>query len=94
MVPAEEQDTLTGRVIVDGIEGNLARVELEDGQTEDWPLASLPGNVREGDVLRLHLEGGDLTVEIDHGATRERREAAQAQLDALNGVAPVGEIDL
>ncbi|WP_241899790.1 hypothetical protein [Deinococcus sp. UR1] len=29
-------------VMVDGLEGRLARVELPDGTTEDWPLASLP----------------------------------------------------
>ncbi|GHG39296.1 hypothetical protein [Deinococcus indicus] len=27
-------------VTVDGLKGRLARVELPDGTTEDWPLAS------------------------------------------------------
>ncbi|WP_019586917.1 DUF3006 domain-containing protein [Deinococcus apachensis] len=66
-------DLLTGTLIVDAIEGGLVRVEREDGHTQDWPLASLPCGVREGDVIRLHVEGGDLDLEIDHAATRERR---------------------
>lgn len=85
---------LTGFLIVDAIEGRSARVEREDGETEDWSLASLPRGVREGDVLRVRVEDGDLTVEIDHATTRARRQAAQAQLDALNQAAPAGEIDL
>ncbi|WP_102126781.1 DUF3006 domain-containing protein [Deinococcus planocerae] len=94
MPPETPEPVLTGLLTVDAIEGGLARVELEDGSVEDWPLASLPRGVQEGDVLRLHVEAGDLTVEIDHAATRERRHTAQAQLDALNVVPPAGEIDL
>ncbi|BDP42603.1 hypothetical protein DAETH_25720 [Deinococcus aetherius] len=87
-------ESLTGTLIVDAIEGGKARVELADGHTEDWPLASLPRGVREGDVVRLHVEGGDLELEIDHAATRLRRGQAQAQLDALNRPAPAGDFDL
>ena len=82
-------------VTIDGIEGRLARVELPDGTTEDWSLANLPAGVREGDVVRLHVGGGDLEMEIDHVATGRRRQGAQAQLDALNRPGRVGEeIDL
>lgn len=80
--------------VVDAIEGRLARVELQDGQVVDLPLASLPGGVREGDVLRMEEEGGDFTLEIDHEETARRRAQGQAQLDALNRAAPAGEIDL
>lgn len=80
--------------VVDGIEGHLARVELEDGELVDLPLSSLPDGVREGDVLRMHEEGGDFTLEIDHTETARRRAGAQAQLDALNGKALDGEINL
>lgn len=80
--------------IVDGLEGRHARVEVEDGHTIDLPLASLPRGVREGDVLRVHEDGGDFTLEIDHAETARRRAGAQAQLDALNRTAPAGEIDL
>ncbi|MEF2279433.1 DUF3006 domain-containing protein [Deinococcus sp. YIM 134068] len=87
---------LIGVLSVDAIEGGLARVELDDGEVEDWPLASLPRGVREEDVMRIHVhvEGGDLTVEMDKEATRELRQSVQAQPDALNLTAPVGEIDL
>ena len=88
-------DPAPSHVTIDGIEGRLARVELPDGTTEDWSLASLPAGVREGDVVRLHVEGGDLEMEINHAETRRRRQGAQAQLDALNRPAPTGEeIDL
>lgn len=80
--------------VVDALEGRLARVELDDGQVVDLPLASLPGGVREGDVLRMEEEDGDFTLEIDHAETARRRTVAQAQLDALNRTAPGGEIDL
>jgi len=90
----EAPDAMTALWIVDGIEGRQARVELEDGHTEDISLASLPRGVQEGDVLRVHLEGGDFTLEIDHALTRQRRAGAQAQLGALNRPAPAGELDL
>ena len=90
----EAPDVLSATWTVDGLEGRLARVELGDGQTVDLSLASLPRGVREGDVLRVHIEGGDFTVEIDHAETAHRRAGAQAQLDALNRTSPSGEIDL
>lgn len=80
--------------VVDGIEGRLVRVELEDGQTVDLPLSSLPRGVREGDVLQMIEEDGDFTLEIDHAETARRRAGAQAGLDALNQAAPDGEINL
>lgn len=85
---------LSGHVTVDGIEGKVARVELPDGTTEDWSLASLPKGVKEGDVVRVHVEDGDLEAEVDHAETRRHREKAQAKLDALNREPPVGEITL
>jgi hypothetical protein len=90
----EAPDVLTATWVVDGLEGRLARVELEDGQTVDLSLASLPRGVKEGDVLRMQLEGGDFTLEIDPVETARRQAGAQAQLDALNQAAPSGEIDL
>lgn len=72
----------------------MARVELADGTTEDWRLASLPRGVKEGDVVRIHVEGGDVELEIDHAETRRRRTSAQAELLALNAQAPAGDLDL
>ena len=80
--------------VVDGLEGRLARIELEDGETVDLPLASLPKGVREGDVLLMFEDGDDFTLEIDHEETARRRAGGQAQIDALNRAAPDGEIDL
>jgi len=90
--PAEP--VLTGTLIVDAIEGRYARVEREDGARENWTLASLPCGVQEGDVIRLHVEGGDLEMDIDREATRRRRKQAQSQLNALNKADRAGKIDL
>lgn len=90
----DDTQALGGTVVVDGIEGQWARVELPDGTTEDWALSSLPKGVKEGDVIRLEVTDGDLDLEIDHEETRRRRQGAQARLDALNGAAPDGEITL
>lgn len=67
---------------------------MPDGTLEDWTLASLPRGVKEGDVLRVHVAGGDLEVEIDHAETQRRRTEAQAELTALNGETPDGEMPL
>lgn len=92
--PEAAEYPLNGHITVDGIEGRVARVELPDGTTEEWSLASLPRGVKEGDVVRLHVHDGDLDAEVDHAETRKRREKAQATLDALNTPAPAGEITL
>ncbi|MFC4427200.1 DUF3006 domain-containing protein [Deinococcus navajonensis] len=89
-----DEPVLSGHITIDGLEGRYARVELPDGTLEDWALASLPTGVKEGDVLSVHVEGGDLDIEIDHVETRRRRTRAQAELTALNGDAPDGEITL
>lgn len=82
------------RVTIDGIEGQMARVELPDGTTEDWRLASLPRGVKEGDVVRIDVQGGDVNLEIDHEETDRRHALGQRQLDSLNAAAPDGDIDL
>jgi hypothetical protein len=90
----DDTQALGGTVVVDGIEGKWARVELPDGTTEDWALSSLPQGVQEGDVIRLEVMDGDLDLEIDHAETSRRRQGAQARLDTLNQTAPGGEITL
>lgn len=94
MTPEPPEPALSRTLTVDAVEGRVARVEREDGTTEDLSLAALPRGVREGDVLRVHALGGDLSIEIDHAATRERRRSAQAQLDDLNRASPAGDINL
>ena len=90
----DDTQALGGTVVVDGIEGQWARIELPDGTTEDWALASLPYCAKEGDVIRLEVTDGDLDLEIDHAETKQRRQGAQARLDTLNQAAPDGEITL
>ena len=90
----DDTQALGGTVVVDGIEGKWARVELPDGTTEDWLLASLPRGVKEGDVIGLTVVDGDVELEIDHAETQRRRQGAQARLDSLNQAAPDGEITL
>lgn len=51
------QPPLSGTLIVHALAGGWAWAELEDGGFLDWPLASLPRAVREGDVVRLHVKG-------------------------------------
>lgn len=71
-------------VTVDALEGQVARVELQDGTTVDLGRTSLPKGVQEGDVLRLTVDGGDLKMELDAPITHARQRQAQARLDTLN----------
>ncbi|GGL88219.1 hypothetical protein GCM10010840_27830 [Deinococcus aerolatus] len=88
----EHEDPGVSLVTVDGIEGKLARVELPDGTLEDWRLASLPQGVKEGDVIRIDVRGGD--VDVDHQETDRRHALGQRTLDGLNAQTPEGDLDL
>ena len=88
------EDPGTTHVTVDGIEGRLARVELPDGTTEDWPLASLPKGVKEGDVVGLDVQGGDVDLELDHEETDRRHALGHRTLNRLNANTPDGDLDL
>ncbi|MDV6376390.1 DUF3006 domain-containing protein [Deinococcus arenicola] len=92
--PQPPEELGVSRIIVDGIEGKYARVELPDGTTEDWSLANLPRGVKEGDVIHIDVQGGDVEMEVDHAETDRRRTGAQEQLTALNAQAPTGDLDL
>lgn len=76
------------RWTVDGIEdspqGPLARLEREDGTTFDLPLRLLPEALREGDLLDVQDGPDGVTVRLLVAETMERRDTAQARLDALN----------
>lgn len=78
----------TQRWIVDALErtpgGLVARLELPDGTTCDLPLSSLPQGLQEGEVLTLQDGPDGVIARRLPAATRARRTAAQAQLDALN----------
>ncbi|MFK7603797.1 DUF3006 domain-containing protein [Deinococcus sp. SM5_A1] len=92
---ASEQHEALGisHVTIDGIEGKLARVELPDGTTQDWRLSSLPKGIKEGDVIRIDVQGGDMDIEIDHEETDRRLALGQRQLNRLNAQAPEGDLD-
>lgn len=90
----EHTDLGISYITVDGIEGKMARVELPNGTTEDWRLASLPKGVREGDVVRIDVQGGDVDLEVDHEETDRRHALGQRTLDSLNAGAPDGDLDL
>lgn len=95
MASKQDKDDLgVSYVVIDGIEGHLARVELPDGGTEDWRLSSLPKGVKEGDVIRIDVQGGDVDIKIDHEETDRRHAQGQRQLDALNAATPDGDINL
>ncbi|MFB9992674.1 DUF3006 domain-containing protein [Deinococcus oregonensis] len=80
----DHDSALTDLVTVDALEGQVARVELQDGTTVDLGRASLPKGVQEGDVLRLTVDGGELNLEMDVATTTQRQQQAQKDLDALN----------
>lgn len=82
--------------IVDRIEGDLAVVEDEAGNTFDVPLGILPDDVKEGDVLQLAREPGGTVQSIrrDAQATQERRREMEALQDELRGRDPGGDIEL
>ena len=69
------------------------RPKIEPGLTADWEKASLPEGVKEGDVIRIEGTGEEQHLSLDEHETQQRREQAQAELDALNK-RPQGEIDL
>ena len=44
------------RGVIDGIEGQWARLVLDDGQRLDWPRANLPAGAAEGTAVVLDLQ--------------------------------------
>ena len=82
--------------IVDRIEGNLAVVEDEAGQTFDVPADVLPADVKEGDVLGVARgpEGSINSVRRDAEATLERRRKMETMVDGLRGRDPGPEFEL
>lgn len=69
-----------GFYCIDRFEEGLAVCETPDGRMENIPLAELPPEAAEGDLLR---QGDDGQWEIDHPATEARREAMRQKRAAL-----------
>ncbi len=61
---------------VDRIEGRLAVLKLEDGQTLNWPMEKLPGDLHEGMAVKLFLSTAKNEEE-------EREKTAKAVLNEL-----------
>jgi hypothetical protein len=62
------------KFIVDGIEGNKASLEAEDGTILTVDLALLPAAVAEGDIVRIF---------IDHEQTGKKKEEIQNLLNDI-----------
>lgn len=76
------------RWIIDGIEDEVARLEVEGERTITLPRALLPAAARDGLVLKVRREpeGRDrvtITIEIDRSATEAARRTSKAQVAAI-----------
>ncbi|WP_229684894.1 DUF3006 domain-containing protein [Deinococcus roseus] len=78
--------------IVEGFEQDLVRLEFED-LVLDFPAMLLP-EVRVGDVLRLHEDGGWFRFVVDQETTTKLKNEAQQALADLNKGAPEGDIQI
>ena len=64
---------------IDRIEGLLAVLENEDGETRHVPVSALPETAREGDLV---TETEPDTFSVDEAATEARRQRIR-ELEAL-----------
>ena len=62
------------RIIVDRFEGNIAVVELENGQMLDCPKALLPDNAKEGSIIN---------ITVDENATNEKLQKVTERMNKL-----------
>ncbi|GGO40783.1 DUF3006 domain-containing protein [Deinococcus humi] len=64
-------------VVIESIAGHLAHVVLSDGTPADWRLSSLPAGVKEGDIVLIDVQGGDVEMEVGHRTGERRRTQRQ-----------------
>ena len=62
------------KIIVDRFEGNIAVVELEDGNIIDCPKALLPPNAKEGSIIN---------ITVDENATEEKLQKLTNRMNKL-----------
>ena len=62
------------RVIVDRFEGNIAVIELENGQMIDCPKALLPANAKESSILN---------ITVDEVATNDKLQTVTERMKRL-----------
>jgi hypothetical protein len=85
ILPVMSEQTL----IVDAVEGDVARVELDGGRMLDLPIGWLPTGVGEGQVLRVLVTGdGQLSIAVDVDETERRLRENQALLDSITSKPP------
>jgi hypothetical protein len=85
ILPDMSEQTL----IVDAVEGDVARVELDGGRMLDLPCGWLPAGVGEGQVLRVEVTGdGQLSFAVDMEETERRRRENQELLDSITSKPP------
>jgi DUF3006 family protein len=83
--------------VVDRIEGKVAVVIGDDGQTFDVPVANLPKGSKEGTVLRVEMGKGSMDwsrAQIDTAERDRRLKAAREKLDRLRASDPGGDVEL
>ena len=62
------------RIIVDRFEGNVAVVELEDGNFIDCQKVLLPPNAKEGSIIN---------ITVDEKATEEKLQKLKSRMNGL-----------
>ena len=62
------------RIIVDRFEGNIAVVELENGQMIDCPKTLLPPSAKEGSIIN---------ITVDENATSEKLQRVTERMNKL-----------
>ncbi len=62
------------KIIIDRFEGNIAVVELPNGNMEQCPKSIFPDNVQEGDII---------SISIDKKETEEKRTVLTERLNRL-----------
>ena len=62
------------KVIIDSFEGEIAVIELENGDMVDVPKKILPANVKEGSIISITCEEGE---------TEQRREDIKKKMDSI-----------
>lgn len=68
LAPSMPEFIMTGAL--DRFDGTYAVIITADKQTLLWPIKNLPDNVKEGDVLKLHLTTDKLETAHKEQAVR------------------------
>ena len=82
-------------LVIDALEYQLARVELEDGRLIDLPTSWLPSLARAGDHLTAQSDGdGVVRFTVDPIRTRAALKRNQEALETLNQTDTGGDLHL